>query len=209
MSARIASGVVAALSALVAAGCVSNAKETTRDPEKPAAVVTSPETQGEPPPPPQPPASSSTFPGAGVGPISGGAVLIPPPAGQSRVALEGCLASESTEEAGARYPEPPKTRAVGPAPVTVSVSGLGVLVAHQLSHACCLKAEVTPTIENGVVTVAEKLSGKPCRCMCSSTIKTAVGLAPGSYELGVRLQTVDGAISDVHHQKVEIKRLMQ
>ncbi|MHB8879865.1 MAG: hypothetical protein ACYC8T_39755, partial [Myxococcaceae bacterium] len=59
----------------------------------------------------------------------------------------------------------------------------GVILSHELSHACCLKASVTSTLEGAKLTVRETLSGSPCRCMCQSTVKTAVGLSPGHYTL--------------------------
>ena len=205
MSARIASGGVGVLFALAAAGCVSQAKETAPQPGEVAPAVEGPgiSSEGH----AEQPAHPDTLAGVGVGPIAGGAVMLPPPAGQSRTAIEGCLASAGTEEEGAKFPQRPATRSAAPPPVTVGISGLGVVVTHALSHACCLKAEVTHAIENGAVTVMEKLSGTPCRCMCSSTIRTAVGLAPGSYELAVQLQIGGGESSVVHRQKVEIKRL--
>ena len=64
-------------------------------------------------------------------------------------------------------------------------------------------------IENEAVTATEKLSGTACRCMCSSIIRTAVGLAPGNHKLAVRLQIGSGEASVMHRQKVEIKRLGQ
>jgi hypothetical protein len=38
------------------------------------------------------------------------------------------------------------------------------------------------------VVVTETLSGTPCRCRCSSNLRTSVGLAPGTWQ--VELKTV-------------------
>jgi hypothetical protein len=198
--------------ALVTAGCATQAKETKAEPVAPATAPAeeSAASSGGAGPAGKPQAQQAAHPAARVGGPSGiasGATMLPPAAGQSRATFEGCLAAAGTEQEGEKFPARPKTRSMAPPPVTVSASGLGVTVAHELEHACCLKAEVSSAVEGGAVTVTERLLGTPCRCMCSSTIRTAVGLAPGSYELVVVEQGAGGASREVHRQKVEIGRL--
>ncbi len=111
--------------------------------------------------------------------------------GETRLALAGC-ATEATEEGGARFPQKPVMRGPGGGnSITFVPSATGVLITHELSHACCLKASVESKVDAGLVAVTEKLTGNACRCMCSSTLKTSVGLAPGSYTLVV--QTAHGS----------------
>lgn len=115
------------------------------------------------------------------------AMLVPPSTpGASRFGVEGCLAqTEQTEAAGSRFPAGPPTR--GPARDSVQVSplGTGSLVVHELEHGCCLKADVTSSLEGQTVTLTETLSGQSCRCRCRSTVRVAVGLRPGDYSLKI------------------------
>jgi hypothetical protein len=133
-------------------------------------------------------------------------VLVPPATpGSSSVALDGCLAqAERTEQAGSRFPEPPATR--GPVKSTVEVSPLGggALVVHELSHACCLKAEVSSALEGRTVTVTEVLSGQPCRCRCRSTVRAAVGLPPGEYTLKI-VTDENGKRSSAHEAPLSVR----
>lgn len=137
-----------------------------------------------------------------------GRILLPPAkAGESLAQFDGCLAVATPSDAdGKRFPEAQKGATRGPAPTNVRVTptGGGIVVEHQVAHACCLKGEVTSDVEGGVVTVTEKLSGDPCRCRCTSTIKTAVGLAPGSYTVRVEVDE-NGRKRTAHEQPLTLK----
>jgi len=117
-----------------------------------------------------------------------GLLLPPATAGESITRLAGCLAeADADEAAGERHPAV-ATRSRGAAPeVAVSALGNGVVVAHDLQHACCLKGAVLTRVDGATVRVRETLSGSPCRCLCQSTLKTAVALAPGAYTVEVVL----------------------
>ncbi len=148
------------------------------------------------PPTQRPPAEPS-----GMKPLPGLQGMLVPPSqpGQSRVALEGCLAqAEATEETGARYPAPAVPRRAATPPVTVEPLGGGALVVHELDHGCCLKAEVRSELKGRTVTVTETLSGQACRCRCRSTVRAAVGLPPGEYTLQV--VTVEPGHRQVAHE---------
>jgi hypothetical protein len=108
---------------------------------------------------------------------------LPAQSGASAATIEGCLTSAS-EEAGQRYPAPATTRSASDQIELQPVPG-GLVIVHQLAHACCLRGAVTSKIDGDAVIVTETLSGNPCRCMCGSTLRTAVRLAPGSYRLAV------------------------
>jgi hypothetical protein len=153
-------------------------------------------------------AAPAATPDAGASPLAGdpqhgilfGKVLLPPSTpGESTTELAGCLAQAGATEAdGARFPAPAATRGgpAQPAPRITPIAG-GVIVAHDLSHACCLKATVTSKLEGRELTVRETLSGTPCRCMCASTIKSAVGLSDGSYHVKLLLGEVTVMEKDV------------
>ncbi len=106
-------------------------------------------------------------------------LMIPPTPGQSRFVVEGCATTPD---------EPPaETRALPEAEkVEASALGNGIVVSHVLAHACCLKAETSAVVDGAHVTITETLSGTPCRCMCSSTLRTAVGLPVGTWDVQVR-----------------------
>ncbi len=129
----------------------------------------------------------------------------PAAAGTSRVSLEGCLA-QASEEAATRFPVRSGTRSASEPmrpPITTTLTGLGITVAHELDHACCLAARVETKVEQGMITVAERLEGAPCRCHCSSVIRTEVGLSPGTYTLVV---TYEG--EEVHREQLSVKSLL-
>lgn len=140
-------------------------------------------------------ASRPAAPGAAAAPVPAtsplasrlGEKLHPPPqlpgeVGASTSTVEGCL-TVSSEEAGRQHPAPAATRAG--AAVEVRPSPGGLVVTHRLAHACCLKGAVGSRIEGDKVTITETLTGNPCRCMCGSTLRTAMRLAPGRYRLSL------------------------
>jgi len=142
--------------------------------------------------------------GASGGPLSG--LMLPPGTpGESLTRFEGCLAqAEATEAAGARFPSRARSRGApaGPAAQVSTVSG-GVLITHELSHACCLTAKVTSEVLGTKVTVQETLSGSPCRCLCQSTVRTSVGLSKGHYQLSL-VQASGGAATSVLETEIDV-----
>jgi hypothetical protein len=62
-----------------------------------------------------------------------------------------------------------------------------IVVNHEIFRPCCLKGKVETKVSGDRVEVVEHLSGMPCRCECSSTLRTHVPLAPGAYHLEVWL----------------------
>jgi hypothetical protein len=140
--------------------------------------------------------------GPGPGPASGRAPLVPPKEpGAHRMRLEGCL-TDATEDADTRHPQV-ATRSTNP--VKVDVLGHGIVVTHTLDHSCCLAAAVETTLEPGRVTLTERLSGNPCRCRCGSTIRTAVGLEPGSWEVVVVVETPGKSPQTDHRGPVVVR----
>jgi hypothetical protein len=114
--------------------------------------------------------------------------LVPAPRlapGAARATIEGCLAT-ATEAAAASFPPPPPTRS-SPPPVTVAKVPGGIAVTHRLTHACCLKGNVSTEVSGEAVVIVETLRGTPCRCLCASSLRTIVGLSPGTWEVSVDL----------------------
>jgi hypothetical protein len=60
-------------------------------------------------------------------------------------------------------------------------------VRHDLEHACCVTSRVATTVTGQDVEVVETLSGKRCRCLCTSTLRTSIPVFPGTYRLTVWL----------------------
>lgn len=139
---------------------------------------------------------------------SGGLLLPPAEHGGAVVRLEGCSASGTGDDADAKaFPVPAATRGpVGPEPFTVVATGSGVILAHELAHMCCRKAEVTATLVGTTVTVRETLAGPGCRCNCMSTVRAAVGLGPGAYTLIVETDRA-GEVTVAHEQPITVAPL--
>ncbi|MCY1029888.1 hypothetical protein OV207_00330 [Corallococcus sp. BB11-1] len=130
----------------------------------------------------------------------GGALVPPPEPGASRSSFDGCLAQPTpSEDSDTRFPA---TTGVGSltdaSPVTTRSTAAGLLVEQPLDHECGLTAQVDSYLKDGTVTVTRTLSGKSCRCMCHSTVKTAVRLPPGTYTL--RVVTLDHGTRTVVHE---------
>jgi hypothetical protein len=129
-----------------------------------------------------------------------------PSVGQSNTEASGCLAKNLAEQAQA-----PATRSrPSPDAIGVTAAGNGIVATHDLSHACCLTAKTETKVEQQHVTIIETLEGSPCRCMCSSTLRTRVGLEPGDYTVTLQLNRA-GKTETVHEQSVKIgmKRLQR
>ncbi len=109
-----------------------------------------------------------------------GRMMIPPSEGKSSFRAEGCAATpEVMPEQTRSLPTDDKVEA--------SALGTGIVVSHELAHACCLKAESSANVDGARVTITETLSGTPCRCMCSSVLRTAVGLKKGTWDVVVKM----------------------
>jgi hypothetical protein len=98
---------------------------------------------------------------------------------------------------------PSETRSFTPDRLDVQAVKGGISVEHRVRHACCLKAAVDTQVRAKVVAIHEVLSGQPCRCMCGSTLRTVVGLSPGSYSVRVRLDD-SGRVRDMPEKAVTI-----
>ncbi len=125
----------------------------------------------------------SNDPPTGRGALAAGALarILQPPAeeGGHHFAVEGCAATPNVE--------PPATRGLPPEDkVEASALEGGVLLTHEVGHACCLSAATAVVLEGTRVVVTETLSGTPCRCRCSSSLRTAVGLKPGTWQVEVK-----------------------
>lgn len=122
--------------------------------------------------------------------------------GTSRTSVTGCLASSGSP--GAQQAELPVTRGgAGGESVRVRVLGRSLIVTHDLTHACCLKADVSTKSGGGAVRIVEKLSGTACRCMCNSTIKTTVDSGPGAHLVTVIVEA-NGSSRTAHEESVTV-----
>ena len=136
-----------------------------------------------------------------------GLPLLPGAPGVTRSEASGCLAAAAHDEsAGRRFPAPAPTRGQADSRPSITPMGNGIVIVHELGHACCLRSRVEGQVEGQSVRVVETLEGKPCRCMCQSTLRTVVGLAPGQYQVVVTV-VEPGRRRDVLQASVEIKRL--
>ena len=173
-----------------------------------AAQVLSPpapsEVEGSAPPVTLTPGAPTTHPAFPKGFVQGKRPLLPPSeAGKARSRIAGCLQDAAAgDAAGSRYPAA-VTRGASAPPVRVVVLGTGLVVHHDLRHACCLSGEVETQVAGSELRVRVLLTGSPCRCMCRSTLATAVGLALGSYHVVVEVEE-GGHLRIVHEEDVQI-----
>lgn len=112
-------------------------------------------------------------------PLLAGLLLPPAEAGAFNTKVEGCAATPEKEPEATRSALPNES-------VVASAVATGVVLTHEVPHACCLKAKTTVEVKGDQVVVTDTLEGTACRCRCSSTLKTAVGLAKGSYTVEVK-----------------------
>jgi hypothetical protein len=135
---------------------------------------------------------------AGSGPIDGKPLTPPKKPGTTQFEVEGCAAhpERGTKQAppGAMYSQ---TR------LEVQPTDGGVIVVHELAHACCLKAKVTSQVQGQTATLREILSGRPCGCICSSTLRSALALEPGTYQVVVELER-SKKVEKLHQQEVRV-----
>jgi len=123
----------------------------------------------------------------------------PPEPGGVRTEVKGCAANPETAD------QPSSRAAPGFSAARVSIEPVrgGVVVIHDLPHACCLKGAIATSTKKGVTTVYEELSGNPCRCMCQSTLRTAVSLGPGEHLIVLELER-DGKVELVERTRVNV-----
>ncbi|MBN2573006.1 MAG: hypothetical protein JXP73_00435 [Deltaproteobacteria bacterium] len=117
--------------------------------------------------------------------------------GQSRSSIRGCLAEGARGESGSRSSGEPDG-------VDVRVVAGGVLLTHNLTHPCCLEANVRLTTRGNVATLHERLAGEPCRCECQSTIETGIGLGLGMWTLRVEVEEPFQPARIVDERRVKI-----
>ncbi|HYR55018.1 MAG TPA: hypothetical protein VEM39_02815 [Myxococcaceae bacterium] len=116
--------------------------------------------------------------------LADGKPLTPPEKpGTTRFEVEGCAAHP---ERGTKQ-EPPRAM-YSQTRLDVQPTPGGVIVVHELAHACCLKAKVTSQVKDRTATLRETLSGRPCQCICSSTLRSALALEPGTYQVVIELE---------------------
>jgi hypothetical protein len=130
-----------------------------------------------------------------------------PPAepGRVRYALEGCLAAaEPTLEDSRAHAIPASRGGRPPSPLKVTPAAQGIILGHELTHACCLRAALTAARTDGGWVVTEELVGQPCRCLCRSSVRAAVGLPRGAHELTVRLVGA-GEDRTLYRERVEVR----
>jgi hypothetical protein len=124
--------------------------------------------------------------------------LPPPPLlgpGQSQARVSGCSESPQPSEAdAATYPPMVLgSRAPSATEVQLGPQAAGVWVAHNLTHGCCQKARVYVQQLPGQVNFIEAMEGTACgSCMCTSTVRAAVGVPPGRYNVALQLQDTAG-----------------
>jgi hypothetical protein len=122
-----------------------------------------------------------------------------PQVGRSSTTIEGCLNRDKSSSRRSKPPVSPQAGAeVRPIPG-------GVVVTHNLIHACCLQAEVTSSIEREVATVREHLTGEACKCDCASTLETALGLTPGDWIVRLLLDTPSAPAQIVQDWDVKVR----
>lgn len=149
-----------------------------------ANASTPPSQRSTTPVPPAPPAEVKTQ-AAPREPAPPVLIQVPTTVGAANTTIEGCLAA-ATEADAQRFPPKPPTRSSLPVVTIAKVPG-GLAITHRLMHACCLKGNVSTNVSGNSVIVSERLSGSPCRCMCTSALRTVVGLPPGAWRVSVDL----------------------
>lgn len=82
-------------------------------------------------------------------------------------------------------------------PLLISAVGSMITYRHELTHACCLSAQLRYSIRGQVITFSEVWSGEPCRCQCSSVINGTIENVPKgvytveSYAQNERINLLD------------------
>jgi len=134
-------------------------------------------------------------------PASAAPGLPPPPAlgpDQSVAKVSGCSDSPSpSEQDAAAYPPlvPGGSKTSSASEVQLGIQPGGVWLSHNLTHACCTKAKVYVQRVMGQVNFLETVEGTPCGegCTCGSQVQAAAGVAPGRYNVALRLEDPSGS----------------
>lgn len=131
---------------------------------------------------------------------SGAPLPAPPPLGpdQSTAKVSGCSdsASPSEQDTVTNPPlVPGASKGSSATEVKLGLQPGGVWVSHNLTHPCCTKAKVYVQRVMGQVNFLETVEGTPCGsgCMCGSQVQAAAGVAPGRYNVALRLEDASGS----------------
>ena len=131
---------------------------------------------------------------------SGPPLPAPPPLGpdQSTAKVSGCSdsASPSEQDTVSNPPlVPGASRGSSASEVQLGLQPGGVWVSHNLTHPCCTKAKIYVQRVMGQVNFLETVEGTPCGagCMCGSQVQAAAGVAPGRYNVALRLEDPSGS----------------
>ena len=131
---------------------------------------------------------------------SGPPLPAPPPLGpdQSTAKVSGCSdsASPSEQDTVSNPPlVPGASRGSSASEVQLGLQPGGVWVSHNLTHPCCTKAKIYVQRVMGQVNFLETVEGTPCGagCMCGSQVQAAAGVAPGRYNVALRLEDASGS----------------
>ena len=131
---------------------------------------------------------------------SGPPLPAPPPLGpdQSMAKVSGCSDSASpSEQDAAAYPPlvPGGSRTSAASEVQLGIQPGGVWVSHNLTHPCCTKAKIYVQRVMGQVNFIETVEGSPCGegCTCGSQVQAAAGVAPGRYNVALRIEDPSGS----------------
>jgi hypothetical protein len=131
---------------------------------------------------------------------SGPPLPAPPPLGpdQSAAKVSGCSdsASPSEQDTVSNPPlVPGASRGALASEVKLGIQPGGVWVSHNLTHPCCTKAKIYVQRVMGQVNFLETVEGTPCGagCMCGSQVQAAAGVAPGRYNVALRLEDASGS----------------
>lgn len=115
-----------------------------------------------------------------------------------RFALDGCLNAAATAAEGERFPSLPIAPRDADQRLRINQIGDQWIITHEVAHPCCLRGRVEGRIDGGLLRIDEHLTGEPCRCECSSTIRTA-------FRLGERVQALEVHLNDRGHDSVLYK----
>jgi hypothetical protein len=138
-----------------------------------------------------------------------GAKVKTPGGGKAVFSITGCLKSAldgADERELEKFAVKVKKGPAAKDKVTVKPAPGGIAVVHELTHACCLEADTKAKIEDKTVEITVALSGTPCRCICSSAIRTKVALDPGEYAVSVKV-TEGGKTRDAGGRTVVVQEL--
>jgi hypothetical protein len=124
-----------------------------------------------------------------------------PQVGLSSTEVSGCLARATGEQQASATRRAP---AAASDAVRIATTRDGLVLSHELGHQCCLASRTETKVTGREVTIVEHLEGQGCRCHCSSTLTTRVGLAPGKYQVSVKVSE-RGSVRQAHSETVEVR----